>query len=180
MTSEYLSIWNSKHLTLRPLKIEDADDFEPFFDDALTNRFLPSHIIHASERSKAWVERQLQRYKENRGGLMALIDNATDELVGMAGLLLQDIEGKIELEIGYHIMPQQRGKGFAVEAAKYLKQLGFSITPYSRIVSIIHPDNKISQSVALRNGMIPVFNTTFHRYPAVVYVVERPKTTGIV
>ncbi len=180
MTSEYLSIRKSKRLLLRPLRVEDANDFESFFDDSVTNKFLPSHIIHSNERSKAWVERQMQRYRENRGGLLALVDHKSNEFVGMAGLLLQEIEEKIELEIGYHILPTHRGKGFAVEASKFLKQIGFDLTSYSRIVSIIHPNNVISQSVALSNGMIPLFNTVFHRYPAVVYVVERQQTAGMV
>ena len=42
---------------------------------------------------------------ENSFSLLALNDKITDSLIGMCGLLSQEVQGQPELEIGYHLLP---------------------------------------------------------------------------
>ncbi|MBL0044007.1 MAG: GNAT family N-acetyltransferase [Flavobacteriales bacterium] len=61
------------------------------------------------------------RYERDGSGLHALELLGTGEFVGLCGLLTQEVDGKMELEIGYHLLPGQWHKGFATEAAVFCK-----------------------------------------------------------
>jgi RimJ/RimL family protein N-acetyltransferase len=84
----------------------------------------------------------------------ALIDKNTHEYVGQCGLLIQNIDGNEELEIGYSIMPGHRGKGYATEAAIHCKIFAFENNFCESLISVIVPENTDSIKVALKNGML--------------------------
>jgi [ribosomal protein S5]-alanine N-acetyltransferase len=92
----------------------------------------------------------------------ALIDKQTGALVGQCGLLVQTIDDKQELEIGYSLMPAHRGKGFALEAAKKCKEFAFENNYSNSLISVIVPQNIASIKVALNNGMTLDKSTISH------------------
>jgi RimJ/RimL family protein N-acetyltransferase len=111
---------------------------------------------------------------------MALIHRKTGELVGQCGLLKQTLDGRTELEIGYHIIPRFRGRGFATEAARAFKQYAFDNNLSDSIVSIIHVDNVRSQRVAEKNGMQRESKTEeFGVMPGVPHYVYRAKACDV-
>jgi RimJ/RimL family protein N-acetyltransferase len=63
------------------------------------------------------------------------------------------MDGRFEIEVGYHLLREHWGKGYATEAARVFRNYGFETTETPSIISIIHPDNLPSQRVAIRNGM---------------------------
>ena len=72
------------------------------------------------------------------------------KVIGDCGLSFQDVEGRRELEIGYHVMERDRGKGYATEAARVCLDFGFTRTPCEKICSIVRPWNTASCAVAAR------------------------------
>ena len=66
---------------------------------------------------------------------------------------MREVENEFELEIAYSILPQFRGQGFAVEAAKKCRDFAFENDFHDRLISIIHLENSNSKNVALKNGM---------------------------
>ena len=95
----------------------------------------------------------MDRYASYGTGLQGLIAKDTGELVGLCGVLRQDINGTIEFEIGYHLIRKYWGKGYATEAARRFRDYAFENNIAESLVSIIHPLNFLSQNVAMRNGM---------------------------
>ncbi|MDP4935381.1 MAG: GNAT family N-acetyltransferase, partial [Salibacteraceae bacterium] len=63
----------------------------------------------------------------------------------------------------------------AIEAAQFFKELGFYFTEVPSIISLIHPENKPSQAVAMRNGMKPDGKAVHKDEEAVIYRILRPK-----
>jgi [ribosomal protein S5]-alanine N-acetyltransferase len=105
------------------------------------------------EMAKEVIALSLKRYEEGRFGLQALISKETGAFIGKCGLLLQEVNGKNEIEVGYHLLPAYWGKGYATEAAQRFRDYAFENNITDSVVSIIHPDNTLSKKVALRNGM---------------------------
>ena len=93
----------------------------------------------------------------------------TGEFVGLCGLLTQEVDGKMELEIGYHLLPGQWHKGFATEAAVFCKAFAREKALAPSVISLIDPDNLPSQRVAERNGLQLERTTLFRGKPARVY-----------
>ncbi len=47
----------------------------------------------------------------------ALIEEETGKLIGHCGFLIQNVDGKAELEIAYSLLPEFWNKRFAIELA---------------------------------------------------------------
>jgi [ribosomal protein S5]-alanine N-acetyltransferase len=148
----------SERLLFRKITPDDFDTWLPFCKDpdSLTYIFSQQQLLIKDpvERCKIWFDRVFNRYNQNLGGMNALINKKTNVLVGQCGLLIQTIDGKEELEIGYSLLPEHRGKGYALEAAKKCRDFAFEQHFSESLISMIHVDNLASQKVAINNGMI--------------------------
>lgn len=154
MKYKYEDNLQTQRLTTRFLTLNDIELWSKFFDDEECVKFFPT-FGHTTSNGRAthWIDKQLNRYKDNRYGLQALIDKETGEFIGQCGLLAQDVDGITEVEVGYHIFKPHWGKGYATEAAQLFKKYAFDNEQCKSLVSIIHVDNILSQKVAERNGM---------------------------
>lgn len=95
----------------------------------------------------------MQRYTQHGFGLWALVLKESSELIGDCGLVVQDVEGVEEVEIGYHVRRDWWGQGLATEAAQACRNYGFNQLGFNKLISLIHPANIASRRVAQKNGM---------------------------
>jgi len=70
------------------------------------------------------------------------------KLVGDCGLVIQEVDGIEELEVGYHFNRKYWGRGFATEAARACMDYAFERLGRRRVISMIRPDNAPSRRVA--------------------------------
>lgn len=160
----------TERLKTRFLTEEDYLVWAHFLNDPESVRFFPNAKFQSTEeRAVFWITKQLNRYKENRYGLHALIDKNTGEFIGQCGLLLQEVDGKKEVEVGYHVFRKYWGNGYAPEAAIAFKNYAFDNNLANSVVSIIHKDNFRSQNVALKNGMKKEKETTWMDLPIFLF-----------
>lgn len=144
----------TQRLLTRFLTIDDAAIWAEFLGDKEAGEFLPQVAGYTPEQNAVvWIERQLNRYDKRLYGLQALLDKHTGEFIGQCGLITQDIDGRLQTEVGYHIRKQYWGKGYAPEAAKKFISYGFENGQADSIISIIDIHNTKSQSVAGKNGL---------------------------
>jgi [ribosomal protein S5]-alanine N-acetyltransferase len=150
------SLLNSQQtprLLFRKIDLSDFDVWLKFFEAPETS----THWIEEKETPKIacekWYQRQFERYQNNLGGMNALIEKSSGQLVGHAGLLVQIVDGITELEIGYSLLPEFWGKGYAIEAAQKCKEYAFENKLANSLISIISLTNLPSQKVAIKNGM---------------------------
>jgi len=106
----------------------------------------------------------------------ALIETETNDFVGQCGLLTQEVDGKIELEIGYSLLRKHWGKGYASEAAQFLKEWAFENQVSDSIISIIKTDNLSSRKVAERMGMKPSAEVNWKDLDVVIYRINNPNS----
>ena len=86
-------------------------------------------------------------------GMWAVVLKETGEFIGDCGIALQNIDGEILPEIGYHIHKKYWRRGFAKEAARAVRDWGFRNTDYDTFYSYMKYTNVGSWSTALANGM---------------------------
>lgn len=147
----------SARLQYRPVRESDFDTWLRFcqYPDSLKYIFSKKQLEEQDPllRCRMWFDRVAHRYNNQLGGMNALIDKETQALVGQCGLLIQTIDGQQELEIGYSLMPEHRGKGYAIEAAQTCKAFAFANKLAPSLISVIHVENEASMKVARANGM---------------------------
>lgn len=164
----------SLRLHTRKLTLDDVSAWTEFIADEEAMQFFPQQgELTSYERSALWVQKQLDRYAENRFGLQALINKDTGEFVGQCGLLTQEIDGGIKLEVGYHIFKKYWGKGYAPEAAKLFINFVFENDISEYVISIIHIDNLKSQRVAEKNGLKRVKQLNWMGIEVFIYRIEQ-------
>jgi RimJ/RimL family protein N-acetyltransferase len=61
-----------------------------------------------------------------------------------------------DVEVGYRLVPQAWGQGFATEGATALVGYGFDDLTLDRIIGVTHQGNAASQRVLLKAGLSPV------------------------
>jgi ribosomal-protein-alanine N-acetyltransferase len=148
----------SERLIFRKITQDDFAIWLTFCQDFDSLKYIFSQeqllIVDPNVRCSIWFARVFNRYENGLGGMNALIDKNTNEFVGQCGLLIQTIDDQEELEIGYALMPDHRGKGYATEAAIKCKEFAFQNNFSESIISIIIPENIASIKVAQNNGML--------------------------
>ncbi|MFM8743479.1 MAG: GNAT family N-acetyltransferase [Cytophagales bacterium] len=140
-------------LQFRKISFTDFDAWLKFFAHPETSKHWVEEKESPRVACEKWYARQFERYSNGLGGMNALIEKSTGKLVGHAGLLLQHVDGITELEVGYSLLPEFWGNGYAIEAAQKCKQVAFQNRYAPSLISIISLTNTPSQKVACKNGM---------------------------
>ncbi len=164
-------ILETERLLLRELTPDDFDAMFEIFGDAETMLYYPRPYDRAM--LEAALQRQFKSYADNGYGLWAMILKGENKFIGDCGLLHQEVEGVLELEVGYHVNRQYWGQGFAPEAARACFDYGFHTLGRQRMISMIRPENLPSRRVAEKNGLRiekEVFWRDFQHY---VYVLTK-------
>ena len=143
----------TKRLLFRKIKESDFNTWLEFFKDPKTSLHWIFDNKSPEIECKNWYEKQFHRYKNDLGGMNALIEKETGKLIGHCGLLVQTVDGIAELEIGYSLLPKFWNKGYASEAAIKCKDFAFQNNFSESLISIISLTNTPSEKVALKNGM---------------------------
>jgi len=152
-------ILTTNRLRLREMVIGDLDFVAKMLACPEVMRYYPQ--VYNREEAARWLERQLNRYREDGHGLWLVEDRNTREPVGQVGVNLQQIEKQPIVEVGYLIDQPFWQKGYAIEAASACKEYAFCQLHAEAVHSLIRPANIPSQRVALRNGMKPIRLVTF-------------------
>jgi ribosomal-protein-alanine N-acetyltransferase len=164
-------ILETERLSLREITADDLDDLLEIWGDPETMRFFPRTLD--SQAMREWVERNQRRYEQYGHGLWATTMRSKRKLVGDCGLVIQEVDGIEELEVGYHFNRKYWGRGFATEAARACMDHAFERLGRRRVISMIRPENTRSRRVAERNGLRLEKEVLWHGYPHYVYAIER-------
>ncbi|WP_436253836.1 GNAT family N-acetyltransferase [Neorhizobium sp. LjRoot104] len=142
-------VLETERLTLREITKADLPILHRILGDAESMRFYPR--AKSFEETETWFEKLAFRsYEQNGFGLWGVVEKVTGELVGDCGISLQPTPKGLEPEIGYHLRREWLGRGYAVEAAAACRDLGLGRLGFTRIVSIVSPENIPSLRVAAR------------------------------
>lgn len=162
----------TERLLFRKLKMDDFESWLPFHQEPKSSQFwkgLPEDPVAACSEQ---FDRVFERYEKGLGGMFALENKFTKELVGLCGLLVQIVDKEEALEIGYSILPKYWGKGFATEAAQKCKDVAFEKRWASQLISIIHVNNEASKKVAMKNGMHIEKTTEYKGNPVFIFSID--------
>lgn len=138
-------------LAFREMTTADLDAMATLLGDPLVMWVYP----HPYSRLEVldWIEGTIALYRERGFGLWLLTLRETGEFVGECGLVPQVVEGRHEVEVGYHVLPALWGRGLATEAVTACRDFARDVAGLDRIVALIDPRNVASQHVATKSGL---------------------------
>jgi RimJ/RimL family protein N-acetyltransferase len=109
-------VLETERLALRQFTFDDVDGMLEIFADPEAMRFYPAPFTR--ERTEGWIRWSLDSCANNGFGLWAVVRKEDGLLLGDCGPMLQPVEERTELEVGYHILRREWGRGYATEAAR--------------------------------------------------------------
>ena len=175
-TYHYQDQLESARLRTRFIVPEDINIWIEFFHEPEAIELFPNYGLNTlEERVQHWINKQLTRYAENRYGLQMMLDKQTGEVIGQCGLLLQEVDGFPELEVGYHMLKKHWGKGYAPEAARLFLSYAFEHGLADSVISMIDVRNDKSMRVAEKNGLRREKQTTWNGLDMYIYRTD-PKS----
>lgn len=157
-------------LFLRPF---NKNDIEPVFamrSDPDVMRFIREPQTDPSE-AESWIDLVSSRWPDEKIGFCAVIEKSSARFVGWCGLWR--LKETNEVEIGYALIKDFRGLGYAAEAAEAVLKYGFETLKLKEIVAVARPENRASWRVMERLGMTYDYTGRFYDRDLVHYSIAR-------
>jgi [ribosomal protein S5]-alanine N-acetyltransferase len=170
------TITRTERLRVRQWTLEDDVDAFAMYGDPEVTATLPDDMRDTSiESTRVWLERKVaQQAEQTEGfGMWAIEERATGRVVGGALLQPARVNGREQVEIGYHFARAAWGQGYATEVAQALIEYGFQQVGLKRIIGVVLPENAASRRVLQKVGMEPEGMGDYDGFPVEVYAIER-------
>lgn len=135
-------------IRFRHYRLVDTSDVADMFSDDLARRFYPTMIEPGA--ADRWIQANLEAYESIGFGLWVIEHRETNAFLGDCGLTLQTVDDRQLVEVGYHVIAEQRGRGYATEAGQTCVDFALQDLGVSSVCSIVDPANTASISVASR------------------------------
>lgn len=117
---------------------------------------------------------RLQEHWEQYGfGRWVWFEKSSGRFVGMAGLRCMMVEEWPEVTLGYLLLPEYWGQGYATEIATAVAELAFGKLGMESLVAFALPHNSASRHVMEKIGMKLLRAATYENVPAVLYELTR-------
>lgn len=150
-------ILETERLTLRPLKLSDAEELFELNKNPQVHKYLWQTPEKEIGESIKVIEYVLRQYAENNIGRYATILKETGEFIGWTGIKF--VNDHIEngntnfYDYGYRLNEKFWNKGFATEASKAWLDYGFKKMKIDKINAYTHAQNGASNHILQKMGM---------------------------
>jgi ribosomal-protein-alanine N-acetyltransferase len=163
----------TERLRLTSLSDRHFEAYASMLADASSTRFVGDG--EPLDRMNAWrsMAMLLGHWALRGYGMWAVELRSTGEFVGRVGL--HHPEGWPDLELGWMLMPAQRGHGYATEASRAALNFAFSKLKAPRAISLIRAENSASERVARRLGGRQATTIDFLGHATLVYFYTPPE-----
>jgi RimJ/RimL family protein N-acetyltransferase len=144
----------SERLLLRPWRDDDLPAFAAMNGDPRVMEFFPQ--TYSPAECEEGLARIRRHFALHGFGLWAVVElPAGAPLVGMVGLAVPTFEARFTpcVEVGWRLLPEYWGRGYATEAARAALAFGFERLNLPEIVSFTTTNNLRSRRVMERLGM---------------------------
>lgn len=157
-----MSLLETERLIIRNWQESDRDLFHRINSDDQVMTFFPFRRNRAE--ADAVMDRFSKEISERGYGFAAMECRDSREVIGFTGI--RQVNGLPSLptgshEIGWRLVPEAWGKGYATEAASAWLEFAFHRLKLSEIFSFAVHDNHASLAVMRRIGMVELTDQAF-------------------
>lgn len=140
-------------LDVREFVPEDVEDVVRLDADPRVMKYIADGRVHSREATIALFPRIL-RYPRLYADLGIWRASRRDTGAFIGWFSLKYAGKSSDIEIGYRLLPDAWGLGFATEGAAAMRDYGFDDLGLQRIIGVTHPGNRASQHVLRKVGMV--------------------------
>lgn len=145
-------ICETERLIVRKFAIDDAPFIMTLLNSPNWIEFLGDRNIHTEADAQLYLSNgPLASYAMRGFGLYLVALKDTGVPIGMSGLIKRD--GLEDVDVGFALLPEYTGQGYAYEATKAVMDYGYTTLHLPHIVAIARADNKNSVALLEKLGM---------------------------
>ncbi|MVN92203.1 GNAT family N-acetyltransferase [Mucilaginibacter aquatilis] len=146
-------ILETERLVLRKFSINDAPFIVELLNTPTWKQYIGDRGIQTiAEANNYLVKVILMNYAINGFGLYMMESKESGQAIGMCGLLKREYLAYADL--GYALLPQFEGNGYASEAALATINYAFNVFGWPVVAAITQPDNQRSIKLLTKLGFI--------------------------
>jgi len=155
-----------------------SDDAAMFLLDSneAVHRHLGNNPYTDISQSREYIANVRAQYTRYGMGRMAAFLKETDEFIGWGGLKLEhNVNGHGQFyDLGYRLLPQFWGKGYATESARFFIEYGFAVKDIKIINATALRANKASCKALVKSGLTEIESFDYNGEEAVWFEVVNP------
>ncbi len=130
----------------------DADFLRALLNDPGWLANIGERNVRTRRQARTWIAtRHTATYGRLGFGFWAVERKSDGRLMGMCGLIKRDT--LLEADVGYALMPEFRGHGYAAEAAAACVRYAFDVLGMAEVWGITGPSNAASAAVLRQCGL---------------------------
>ncbi|RLQ89773.1 GNAT family protein [Planomicrobium sp. Y74] len=143
----------SERLLLRKLELADAEDMFEYASEPAVSRFMPWQAHQTTDDTREFIDFIRKGYEDNKKLTWAIELKGENKMIGTIDFVSW-LQRRQRAEVGYTLSHHYWGQGLMLEAAETLIDFGFKKMDLIKVEAPIMLDNKQSQHVAEKLGMI--------------------------
>lgn len=144
-------IKTTRRLKLTEFTLDDAEVVLRILNDPGFHANIGDRKIRSVEEAKTYLRNAIfPSYEELGFSMFRLALKETDEVIGMCGLLKRDSLDYVD--VGYALLQEHSGKGYASEAVEETIKLGLEDFNLDTLAAIISPHNQASIRIVEKFG----------------------------
>jgi ribosomal-protein-alanine N-acetyltransferase len=169
-----LKLLESERLIVSGWRPDQLDDVVHLHADPETARYLTEDGLPWSrDFAQAKLDSWIALFDSDRMGKMRLTRKSDGAFIGRAGYSFYPPTGVPE--IGFALLPEFRGMGYATEAASALRDWLFRETAWDHFIGFADVRNTASCATLRRIGMVPTHVETTQGLSCQFHLLEKPK-----
>ena len=162
---KYLPTLETERLILRPITMDDLQDFYEMDSQPEVHTFLKNQPIKTIDETREIIENLLIQYQELGHGRLAVVEKESGKMIGWTGFKYMTEKEAMNnrfdfLDFGYRYRKETWGKGYATEAAKACMDFYRENMTDFKLNAITHTENAASRNVLEKIGF--EVTETFH------------------
>ncbi|ASK31287.1 GNAT family N-acetyltransferase [Chryseobacterium sp. T16E-39] len=146
------SFYETERLILRPISLEDGAFIFDLYNRPKFIQFIGDRNLKNISDAEEYIKNRFLPQLENLGfGNYLVVTKDKNEKVGAVGIF--EREGLDVVDIGFSLLDEFEGKGYAYEAAVKVKSIGMDEFGLKKISAITSKDNFSSQKLIEKLGL---------------------------
>lgn len=142
----------TERLTLRAITADDLDDHLRLYGDPEVVRYLYDEPYDRESVLPHLERRLVAQLPDEEGQWLNVAIERDGRFIGEVGMCLSSRAHR-QCELGYVLLPEEMGHGYATEAARVMLDLCFTELDAHRVVGRLDARNTASSAVLERLGM---------------------------
>ncbi|CCH52676.1 putative N-acetyltransferase p20 [Fibrisoma limi BUZ 3] len=138
----------TERLILKPMEPTMREELHPIFTDSSVRRYLMDNKIVGIDWVDDVTAASQRQFEEGSCGLWAIYQKQERTIIGFCGYIMFD-----QLQLGYGLLPNYWGQGYATEASRAVVNYGFRQAGMTEIIAAADVPNTASFGVMKRLGM---------------------------